>query len=669
MKKKWFLLIAMTILSVPSLIADLFSNDQVLAIESEKKTSVIQSAADESIISAVPDESLRFFLANTIGKNVESLDVSDLEKVTAISINRNNPESLSFMKVKDFTGLERTKATILAIQNLTAEETKTLMAVDFEEMGKYIKFSDVSFSQNKFENGIDFSRLVPVFSDDSCEIQATQNVINTRHNLIKENYNQLVVETKDFGLIMPDGLPFEYKKYFPDIFVNNSMTFYDLGNMSANEENNFSLNYCFEEISYLESDMLSPSDKYVYNLVAADSFDYDSLVGKTFSNDSPNLEFGHGSVFDFSDTIQFNFDYNYIYSHIYFEPEIKKSTVTVEHIDESGQELVVSEKIIGVVGEEYKTTPEEIPGYELVETPPNATGTFAEEPITVTYKYKKSEPAPQRGTVTIKYVDENGQELIDSDELTGEVGSEYTTKAKDIPGYELVETPSNATGTFTEGDIVVVYVYGQESVPAPQRGTVTIKYVDENGQELIGSDELSGIVGEEYKTTPEEIAGYELVETPPNATGTFAEEPITVTYKYKKSEPAPQRGTVTIKYVDENGQELIGSNELSGIVGEEYKTTPEEIAGYELVETPSNATGTFTEGDIVVTYTYKLVEIPQKDEQDPNTPDKIQTTDKVTVNDKVLPKTGESSATIGTQLLGIMLIGVIILGTAVKKRL
>ncbi|MFA1823016.1 MucBP domain-containing protein, partial [Virgibacillus oceani] len=124
---------------------------------------------------------------------------------------------------------------------------------------------------------------------------------------------------------------------------------------------------------------------------------------------------------------------------------------------------------------------------------------------------------------------------------------------EEIDGYELIEMPENATGEFTEEPQTVTYVYApvDEGDAAP----VTVEHVDEEGNQLAPSEDLTGNVGEPYESQPEEISGYELIETPENATGEFTEEPQTVTYVYApvdEGDAAP----VTVEHVDEEGNQL-----------------------------------------------------------------------------------------------------------------
>ncbi|EGO2587798.1 MucBP domain-containing protein, partial [Enterococcus faecalis] len=135
---------------------------------------------------------------------------------------------------------------------------------------------------------------------------------------------------------------------------------------------------------------------------------------------------------------------------------------------------------------------------------------------------------PKQGTVKVKYVNETGQEIASEDTLIGNVGDQYQTQAKQVAGYVLKETPSNATGTYKEGTQTVTYVYKR------QQGTVKVKYVDEVGQEIAPEDTLTGNVGDQYQTQVKQVAGYVLKETPSNATGTYKEGTQTVTYVYQK---------------------------------------------------------------------------------------------------------------------------------------
>src|SRR5690625_1116750 len=284
-----------------------------------------------------------------------------------------------------------------------------------------------------------------------------------------------------------------------------------------------------------------------------------------------------------------------------YAPVEDEGLVTVEHVDEDGNELAPSEDLTGDIDDPYETQPEDIDGYELVEEPENADGEFTEEPQTVTYVYA---PVENEGLVTVEHVDEDGNELAPSEDLTGDIDDPYETQPEDIDGYELVEEPENADGEFTEEPQTVTYVYA----PVENEGLVTVEHVDEDGNELAPSEDLTGDIDDPYETQPEVIDGYELVEEPDNADGEFTEDPQTVTYVYAPVDDEGDAAPVTVEHVDENGDPIADPEELTGNVGDPYESQPEDIEGYELVEEPENADGEFTEEPQTVTFVYAPVE-------------------------------------------------------------
>ncbi|HFI0579036.1 TPA: MucBP domain-containing protein [Streptococcus suis] len=242
-------------------------------------------------------------------------------------------------------------------------------------------------------------------------------------------------------------------------------------------------------------------------------------------------------------------------------------------------------------------------GYEL---PPIPTDPGVDTPITYVPE------APKLSTVTVKYVDESGKDLLPPVVTEGKVGDTYTSEAKVIPGYLLKEYPSNQTGTIPEGGTVVSYIYipigawvpnipGQPVTPIPYPnhptdptkpgdGVPTLPHVP--GFIPVGPDGVTPLTPVDPSDPSK---GYEL---PPIPTDPGVDTPITYVPE------APKSSTVTVKYVDESGKELIPSTKLEGKVGDSYTSEGKVIEGYLLKEIPSNATGTMVEGGTVVTYVY-----------------------------------------------------------------
>ena len=145
----------------------------------------------------------------------------------------------------------------------------------------------------------------------------------------------------------------------------------------------------------------------------------------------------------------------------------KETSVIVKYIDiDTNEELAEEEIIEGRIDDEYKSEDkaEEINEtsenkYILVKTTENIEGKMTIDTIEVIYYYKKVE-----SQVVVKFVDKDtGEEIEVRDYIGGYVGDEYTTKPKDIDGYELIEEriPINKDGILTEDTIEIIYYYNK----------------------------------------------------------------------------------------------------------------------------------------------------------------------------------------------------------------
>ncbi|EOC0751862.1 MucBP domain-containing protein [Listeria monocytogenes] len=285
---------------------------------------------------------------------------------------------------------------------------------------------------------------------------------------------------------------------------------------------------------------------------------------------------------------------NYVYSANDY-----KLTSTFK--DAQGQELkapVVDTKDYHIQ-DNYTTTAATIPGYSLVSTPANQNGTFGAGNVTVNYVYKKDDY-----TLTSTYKDTNGQELKAPvvDATTYHYQDTYTTTAAVFPGYTLVATPTNATGTFGSSNITVHYVYQANGYQ------LTSTFKDQQGKTISPDDVDTKTyhVNDPYTTTAKAIPGYTLVTTPANDQGNFGTSDITVDYVYKAEDY-----TLTSTYKDAQGKELkppvVDSKKYH--IQDNYSTSAATIPGYTLVATPANETGTFHTSDVTVNYVYKLTDL------------------------------------------------------------
>ncbi len=164
---------------------------------------------------------------------------------------------------------------------------------------------------------------------------------------------------------------------------------------------------------------------------------------------------------------------NYVY-------QLKKSFVIVNYLDALGNKIADSITIEGKVFDAFETQRKSIYGFKLIDITQNkpsffkmimasfaalfeadkelvdVTGTMEEETIVVNYIYELRD-----AEVKVKYVDEKGNEIVESESISGKVFDEYSTEAKVFYAYEFVGASENASGEMTEDTITVVYTYKQ----------------------------------------------------------------------------------------------------------------------------------------------------------------------------------------------------------------
>lgn len=181
---------------------------------------------------------------------------------------------------------------------------------------------------------------------------------------------------------------------------------------------------------------------------------------------------------------------NYVY-------QLKDSAVTVNYLDDNGNVLAESEIINGKVFDSYNTAAKDIYGYRLTSMPVNHVGEITEESITVNYIYT-TKPA----SVTVNYIDENGSVLSGSEVITGNVFDTYTSEAKDIYGYILINHPESASGIMAEEDISVDYIYRKIFDKLPDE-----PYKAVYGNKLSDIELPFGWIFEDTQTNPDATVG------------------------------------------------------------------------------------------------------------------------------------------------------------------
>lgn len=102
------------------------------------------------------------------------------------------------------------------------------------------------------------------------------------------------------------------------------------------------------------------------------------------------------------------------------------------------------------------------------------------------------------------------------------------------------------------------------------------------------------------KVSPNAVGDYEVTYSVTNSTGHISTK-TAIVHIIERKAGAP----VTVKYVDEDGKSISPDVVLQGKVDESYETTAVVKDGYELISTPDNAKGVFTEEKQTVTYVYR----------------------------------------------------------------
>ncbi|MDT0110558.1 MucBP domain-containing protein [Listeria booriae] len=240
------------------------------------------------------------------------------------------------------------------------------------------------------------------------------------------------------------------------------------------------------------------------------------------------------------------------------------------------------------------------------QSPPGSSG--SRRFISVDFKQRVLPAKATVQPVTVRYVDDQGEVLAPEERLTGVLGEAYAAQAKTIDGYQLTKEPANRVGTFSTEAQTVTFVYTKEAIPASQ--AVTVRHLDTEGKVVAPEEVLTGALGDTYEAKAKAIAGYQLVTTPANQTGTFGTEAQTVTFIYAQETAPPMAQPVTVQYVDDQGQALTQEEILTGAFGATYQAEAKTIPGYQLTSLPSNHTGTFQAVAQTVRFIYTKQALP-----------------------------------------------------------
>ncbi|MBE9882414.1 MucBP domain-containing protein [Enterococcus faecium] len=261
-------------------------------------------------------------------------------------------------------------------------------------------------------------------------------------------------------------------------------------------------------------------------------------------------------------------------------PVIEYGTLTTKYVDETGKALATTETEQVEVGKGFTKKAQTIEGYTLTSAD-TVTGTMAKAGATATFTYKKTEV--KNAKLTVQYEDIEGNKIASSTTQDVQVGKDYSVQAKTISGY-TVYGDSTIIGTMSEDGQTVTFQYTKDQVaPEVKYGTLTTKFVDENGKEVATSTTKQVEVGETYSTTAITVEGY-TVKGSATKTGTMTSESgKTETFTYVKDKEEAKTGTIRMNYVDLQNNPIATPTLHEATLGEEVTIQSKSIDGYKLL--------------------------------------------------------------------------------------
>ncbi|WP_436669577.1 MucBP domain-containing protein [Lactiplantibacillus plantarum] len=268
-----------------------------------------------------------------------------------------------------------------------------------------------------------------------------------------------------------------------------------------------------------------------------------------------------------------------------YSQNTEASNLTVNYVDADGNTILPSKTYTegadgtaAEVGGAYSVNAASIDGYTLTGDA-TQTGTFVSGGNTVTFTYTKDAAPVEQSTVTVNYVDADGNTIKAATTQTLDNGSTYTVETPTIDGYTYKSADAALTG-MVDGNKTITLTYTKNATPVEQ-STVTVNYVDADGNTIKAATTQTLDNGSTYTVETPTIDGYTYKSADAALTGTVdGNKTITLTYTKDSTTPVENKANLTINYVDADGNTIKASSVTEYIVGQAYTVGQPEIAGY-----------------------------------------------------------------------------------------
>ncbi|AUH37692.1 hypothetical protein CXZ13_10605 [Lactiplantibacillus plantarum] len=285
---------------------------------------------------------------------------------------------------------------------------------------------------------------------------------------------------------------------------------------------------------------------------------------------------------------------------------VEQSTITVNYVDADGKTIKTATTQTLDNGSSYKVETPTIDGYTYKSADAALTGTV-DGNKTITLTYTKNAAPVEQSTITVNYVDADGKTIKAATTQTLDNGSTYKVETPTIDGYTYKSADAALTGTV-DGNKTITLTYTKDSTtPVENKANLTINYVDADGNTIKASNVTEYIVGQAYTVGQPEIAGYTYDHATGDAiAGTIAYKGNTVTLVYTKNggtTPTEQTKTITVNYVDADGNTIKSATTTTYKVGDTYTVATPTIDGYTYKSADGALSGTVAD-DATITLTY-----------------------------------------------------------------